>query len=220
MASSLGSRMAYNKAVEAINRAGFSAGQAVLSQGYLRTEQTLISGKTLYSFPILQNDSSQGTINSTEQRLALQDAFYVSSVGVFLAASNSAAAIPQTYNDPLTFTGSGDAAALGTVYNSWLSITTNNRQIVPSYDLSRHYMVPQTQASTNGYFATGTAQKNQVNLSSDGFYPIEPGWVIVGSKNNQIQITLPAGMTFTTNNTYRLILVFRGHNAQNVTPVR
>jgi hypothetical protein len=218
MASSLGSRMAYNKAVEAINKAGFSAGQAVLSQGYLRTEQTLVTGKTVYSFGILQNDSSQGTINSTEQRLALQDAFYVSSVGIFLAASTSAAVIPQTYNDPQAFTGSGDAAALNTIYNSWLSITTNNRQIVPYYDLSRHYFVPQTQSASAA--ATGKTLVNQANLASDGFSAIEPGWVLVGSKNNNVQITLPAGMSLTTNNTYRLIVIFRGHNAQNVTPVR
>lgn len=218
MATSLGSRMAYNKAVEAINRAGFSAGQAVLSQGYLRTEQILTTGRTTYTFPILQNDSSQGTIINTENRLPLQDAFYVSSLGVFLSKTGSSS-ILQTYPDPLQFAGSGDAAALGTIYNSSLSITTNNRQIVPSYDLTRHYVVPVTQASTTGYFATGTAQVNQNNLGSDGFYPIEPGWVLVGSKNNQIQVTLPASMTLTTQ-TYRLVLVFRGHQAQNVTPVR
>ena len=218
MATSLGSRMAYNKAVEAINRAGFSAGQAVLSQGYLRTEQILTTGRTTYTFPILQNDSSQGTITNTENRLPLQDAFYVSSLGVFLAQTG-ASSILQTYNDPLQFAGSGDASALGTVYNSILSITTNNRQIVPSYDLNRHYFVPQTQQSTTGYFATGTAQRNQVDLATNGFYPIEPGWVLVGSKNNQIQVTLPSAMTLTTQ-TYRLVLVFRGHQAQNVTPVR
>jgi hypothetical protein len=218
MATSLGSRMAYNKAVEAINRAGFSAGQAVLSQGYLRTEQILTTGRTTYTFPILQNDSSQGTIVNTENRLPLQDAFYVSSLGVFLAKTGTSS-ILQTYPDPLEFAGAGDAAALGTIYNSSLSITTNNRQIVPFYDLTRHYFVPQTQASTSGYFSTGTAQKNQVDLSTNGFYPIEPGWVLVGSKNNQIQVTLPAAMSLTTQ-TYRLILVFRGHQAQNVTPVR
>lgn len=218
MASSLGSRMAYNKAVEAINRAGFSAGQAVLSQGYLRTEQTLVTGKTVYTFPILQNDSSQGTIQPTENRLALQDGFYTSSFGMFLCATGNNS-ILQTYPDPLQFAGAGDASALGLIYNSFLSITVNNRQIVPSYDLSRHYFVPQTQASTNGYFATGTAQRNQVDMSANGFSPVEPGWVIIGSKNNQIQVTLPSAMTLTTQ-TYRLVLVFRGHLGQNITPIR
>lgn len=217
MASSLGSRMAFNKASEAINRAGFTVGQAVLSQGYLRSEQALVTGKTVYTFPILQNDSSQGTINPTEQRLALQDAFYCSSLGVFLSATTNTA-IPQTYNDPQAFTGAGDAAALGTVYNGWLSITTNNRQIVPYYDILRHYDVNTSQSASAA--ATGKTMLNQANLSSDGFYPIEPGWVLVGSKNNQIQVTLPAGMTLTSNTAYKLILVFRGHNAQNVTPVR
>lgn len=219
MASSLGSRMAYNKAKEAINAAGFSVSQAVLSQGYLRLEQTLVTGKTLYTFSVLQNDSSQGSINPTEARLALQDAFYTSSLGVFLSKTTNSAQIMQSYPDPLTFSGAGDAAALGTIYNSWLSITTNNRQIVPNYDLSRHYYVPQTQSSTNGFFATGTAQKNQIDMNSNGFAAIEPGWVIVGSKNNSIQVTLPAGMTLTGTD-IKLCLVFRGHLGQNVTPVR
>jgi hypothetical protein len=216
MASSLGSRMAYNKAVEAINRSGFSAGQAVLSQGYLRTEQTLVTGKTVYTFPILQNDSSQGTINPTEQRLALQDGFYCSSIGIFLSATGSSSVL-QTYPDSSIFTGSGDSSALGTIYNSWMSITVNNRQIVPYYDLSRHYFAPQTQTASPA--ATGKTLTNQNNLSSDGFYPIEPGIVLIGSKNNQVQVTLPAGMTLTTQ-TYKLVIVFRGHNGQNITPVR
>lgn len=216
MATSLGSRMAYNKAVEAINRAGFSAGQAVLSQGYLRTEQTLVTGKTVYTFPILQNDSSQGTINPTEQRLALQDGFYCSSLGIFLSATGSSSVL-QTYPDSNIFTGAGDSAALGTIYNSWMSITINNRQILPYYDLSRHYFAPQTQTASPA--ATGKTLTNQNNLSSDGFYPIEPGIVLIGSKNNQVQVTLPAGMTLTTQ-TYKLVIVFRGHNGQNITPVR
>lgn len=221
MATSLGSRMAFNKAHEAINRAGFSVGQAVLSQGYVRTEQTLVSGKTLYTFPILANDSSQGTINPTEQRLNLQDALYCSSLGIFLSNTTNSAQILQTYNDPQTFTGGtsgADAAALGTVYNSWLSITTNNRQIVPSYDISRHYLVGTSQTASAA--ASSKTLVNQSNLSSDGFSPIEPGWVLVGSKNNQITVTLPAGMTLSSSTAYKLVLVFRGHVAQNVTPVR
>jgi hypothetical protein len=222
MASSLGGRMAFNKATEAINRAGFTVGQAVLSQGYVRTEQVLKSGKSLYNFPILQNDSSQGSITNTEQRLALQDALYCSSFGVFLSKTTSTGVdILQTYNDVKVFTGGtsgADAIALGAVYNSFLSITTNNRQIVPAYDLSRHYVVKTSQTSSAA--ATASTMTNESSLSTDGFYPIEPGWVLVGSKNTQIQVTLPTGMTLSSDTAYKLVLVFRGNLGQNITPVR
>lgn len=219
MASNLGGRMAFNKASEAINRAGFTVGQAVLSQGYVRTEQVLKTGKSVYTFPILQNDSSQGTITNTEQRLALQDALYCSSFGVFLSKTTSTGVdILQTYPDAKIFSGAGDATSLGAIYNSFLSITTNNRQIVPAYDLSRHYVVKTSQ--TSSVAAAASTMVNEVNLGQDGFYPIEPGWVLVGSKNTQVQVTLPAGLTLTTETGYKLVLVFRGNLGQNVTPVR
>jgi len=90
MASTMGSRLAYDKAKEAINRAGFSASQAVLSQGYLRAEVTMTTTKTLYTFAILQNDQTNGAQTNTEQRLALQDAFYCSSIGIYVAKPTSA----------------------------------------------------------------------------------------------------------------------------------
>jgi len=85
MASTVGTRLAFEKAKEAINRAGFSLGQAVLSQSYLRLEVALSTTVTSYQFPVLTNDVSATNTSSfvTEQRLNLQDAFVCSSIGLF-----------------------------------------------------------------------------------------------------------------------------------------
>lgn len=219
----LGSRMAYDKAKEAINNAGFSAGQAVLSQGYIRTEVALSTTKTSYQFPILVNDNINGSSFNTSNLLNLQDAFYVSSFGLFFAKPSSSTDTTfqlVTYPNASIFSTANTATSLYTWYNSSLQLTVNNRQIIPSYDLYRHYSVPQTQTTTNADYTTSAINyKDQQSGADSGFYPVEPGWVLVGSKNNTLIVNLPQAMTAVESNS-RAILIFRGHLAQNVTPVR
>ena len=84
MASTVGARLNFDKAKAGIQAAGFNLGTAVLSQSYLRSELALSTTKTLYQFPILINDNSQGSPTNTSFLLNLQDAFYVSHIGLFL----------------------------------------------------------------------------------------------------------------------------------------
>lgn len=220
----LGSRMAYDKAKEAINNAGFSAGQAVLSQGYIRTEVALSTTKTSYQFPILVNDNINGSSFNTSNLLNLQDAFYVSSIGLFFAKPSSGTdttfQLVSYPNASIFSTSAATSAALFTWYNSSLQLVVNNRQIIPSYDLYRHYSVPQTQTATAvGYSTSTNNTKDQQSGADSGFYPVEPGWVLVGSKNNTLTVNLPQAMSAVETNS-RAIIIFRGHLAQNVTPVR
>jgi hypothetical protein len=109
---------------------------------------------------------------------------------------------------------------LYTWYNSSLQLVVNNRQIIPSYDLYRHYSVPQTQTATAvGYSTSTNNTKDQHSGADSGFYPVEPGWVLVGSKNNTLTVNLPQAMGTVDANS-RAVIIFRGHLAQNVTPVR
>lgn len=222
MASTVGSRLAYDKAKEAINRAGFSAGQAVLSQSYLRLEVALSTSKTLYQFPVLVNDNIEAATN-TSQRLNLQDAFYCSSLALFFAKPSSATDTTYqlvTYPNASIFSSANTAASLYSFYNGYLSLTVNNRQIVPAYDLYRHYNVPQQQTTADAdYTSSNIDYKDQQQGGVSGFYPIEPGWVMVGSKQNVLTVTLPAALTAVE--TYsRAIIMMYGHLAQNVTSVR
>lgn len=222
MASALGSRMAYEKAKEAINRAGFSGGQAVLSQGFLRLEVALSTTKTLYQFSILQNDTTN-TATNTEVRLQLQDAFYVSGMGLYFAKPSSSTDTSFqlcTYPNASIFSTANTASSLYNWYNSSLSLTCNNRQIVPNYPLYAHYDVPQQQTTTNADYTTSSINyKDQQRGVFSAVAPIEPGWVLVGSKNNVLQVTLPQSMTAVETNS-RAVIIFFGHLAQNVTPVR
>jgi hypothetical protein len=224
MASTVGTRLAYEKAKQALANAGFNPNQVVLSQSYLRLEVALSTSITNYQFPVLVNDvsSSNTTSFATEQRLNLQDSFVISSLGFFVAAPSSSTAVDfqlATYPNPYIFSTTNAASSLFNWYNSSLTLTVNNRQIVPAYDLYRHYSVPQQQGGNAYTTAQTQAFRDQQDGGESAFYPIEPAWVLVGSKQNTLQVQLPSAMAAIQANS-RAILVLRGHLAQNSTPVR
>lgn len=220
MATQAGTRLAYEKAKAAVQAAGFSIDTAVLSQSYLRSEVALSTGRTQYQFPILINDNSQA-ITNTSQLLNLQDAFYVSQMFIGFAKAGSATDSEfklNTYPDTTVFSTANTAKSLYSFYNGSLQLTVNNRQIVSAYNVGRHLFVGQTQGindATNPELSTIAQQDG----SSSGFYPIEPGLVLVGSKQNVLTINIPQGLTAVEANS-RCVIIFSGHLAQNVTPVR
>lgn len=221
MASTIGTRLAFEKAKEGIRAAGFGLGQAVLSQSFLRTEVTLNTNSTLYQFPVLVNDNFVPVTN-TSKLLNLQDAFYVSELALVFAnpSSSTDAAYPLVTYPNTTQFSSAQADALNTFYNGIMTLTVNNRQIVPAWDLNRHYYAPQQQQTTDADYTTSTINYvDQRDGSSSAFVPVEPGLVLVGSKQNQLQVQLPAALGSVAANS-RAILIFRGHLAQNVTSVR
>jgi len=220
MATQHGQRLIFDNAKNLVNNAGFSAGQAVLSQSYIRSEVAISTTTTSYQIPILVNSVGAGTNFATNNLLNLQDAFVVSSIGVFVAipAASTTTAFPlYTYPNATAISTVGAAAALYNLYNGKLSVVVNNRQIVPSWDLYRHLYVPQTQQG-----AASTASTIDENDATEyGYYPCEPNIVLVGSKNNVISLELPGAIsTLQASTAPRIVVIMRGILAQNVTPVR
>lgn len=220
MATQLGARMVFDNAKNLVNNAGFSAGQAVLSQSYIRSEVAMSTATTSYQIPILVNAVGAGTSFATNNLLNLQDAFVVSAIGIFVSipAASTTTAFPLfTYPSALQFTTAGAATALYNLYNGKLQIVVNNRQIVPSWDIYKHLVVPQTQQG-----AAATATTIDQNTGSEfGYYPCEPNIVLVGSKNNVVSLELPAAIsTLQASVAPRIVVIFSGILAQNVTPVR
>ena len=220
MATQHGQRLIFDNAKNLVNNAGFSAGQAVLSQSYIRSEVAMSTTTTSYQVPILVNSVGSGTNFATNNLLNLQDAFVISSIGIFVAipAASTTTAFPlYTYPNASAFSTVGAAAALYNLYNGKLSVVVNNRQIVPSWDLYRHLYVPQTQ---QGAASTATTI-DQNDATEFGYYPVEPNIVLVGSKNNVISLELPGAIsTLQATTAPRIVVIMRGILAQNVTPVR
>jgi hypothetical protein len=215
MASQVGARLVFKNAQEALVRAGVNPQSAILSQSYLRFENTLSTTKTSYDFGVLNNQTISGQSQTpTEQRLNLQDAFYISEMMVYIAKASSATDASfklSTYPSPTVFTTSGAAAALYTLYNGVLSLTVNNRQIVPASDLQKFLETPQTQQ-------TGAANSPIDQFDGNFSTVVEPNLVLIGSKNSLFNITIPSAFAALDSNT-RVVILVRGVLAQNVTVV-
>jgi hypothetical protein len=223
MATQIGQREVFNNARKLVDAAGLSTSATVLSQSFLRSEVLMSTSTTSYHIPILVNDNQNGATSSynTSSLLALQDAFVVSSIFIGWANPTSgtdAAFIPQSYPNAQIAGTQAIATALQAIYSSNLQVTVNNRQILTGWDTLRHYYVPQTQQVAAASLTTGISQ---ADLSENGFYPVEPNLVFVGSKNNQVTLNFPQAISTVPTSTFaRLVVIFRGILCQNATSVR
>lgn len=208
-----GARLVYKNAQQALLKARINPANAILSQSYLRFENFLSTTKTSYDFGVLNNQTISGQAQApTEQRLNLQDAFYISEIMVYIGKASSTTDSSyklQTYPSPTVFTTG--AASLYTLYNGILSLTVNNRQIVPNSDLTKFLQIPQTQA-------TGAANSPVDQFDGNFGVVVEPNLVLIGQKNSLFNVTIPSAFTTLDANT-KIIILVRGVLAQNVTTV-
>jgi hypothetical protein len=213
----ISSRLVFQNGKNAIKRAGLNPANAVLSQSFLRFELQMTTTQTTYQFDTLVNENAANFNSVTSFKLNLQDAFVTSGIGLFWADNQTLAdANYPLYSFADALTWGPDAWGL---YNGNLQLTVNQRTILTGWDTSRHYNANQYQ---NGSVpvAQQTTSVNQLALSDDGFYPVEPNVVMVGSKKNVLQLVLPQALqSLPISGRGRIICIFRGLLAQNVTPV-
>jgi len=220
--SQINARLVYRNALRSMIKAGVNPQQAILSQSYLRLEVLASTSQTTYQFGVLVNDAPQGNQQRrTETRLNLQDAFYCSSVSIFTSLASSTTATDfslDSYPNPRKYSTAGASAALYNFYNGNLSLTVNNRVITPTWDMYRHLEINQTQQTVTP--VATTIPLDQINGGSSTSFPCEPNWVLIGSKNNQLAINLPAAVgTLQASSTTVFVMILRGVLAQNVTVV-
>jgi hypothetical protein len=222
MANQIGSRLVFENAKSFIQGQGYDTSHAVLTQSYIRSEVALSSTVTNYHIPVVINDQTNGAAFNTEKRLQLQDVAVACELGIFVCLPSSATDTTfKLLTYPTLNTGgfsAGQATALYSLYNGSFNITVNNQQILPNWDVYRHYFVPRTQ---NGALAaTGAvAPIDENDGSSFGFVPVEPNLLLNGAANIQANITLPGAVgTVATNS--RIVVIFRTILAQNVTSVK
>lgn len=214
--NNMDARMVFENARKALNKAfpGLKGNDIMdyckLTQSTYRFEQPLTAGNTLYQFPVLVN---QEVFSNTEKRLLQQDSAVIYSIGIFAGAPASAvdaAWIPDAYNNPIKY-GANSGPLLALWNGSNFSIAVNNDILVPNWDVMKHYNTPETQQTAA--LGAGSPQ-DEFRGGFDGFYPMEPNVVMIGSKNNVLQLNLAAGITAVQANS-RVIVMVRCITAQN-----
>lgn len=216
-------RLVYANALNTLDRAGIKANIALLTQSYLRFEINLSTTQTRYQFDTLVNENLN-TNFVTQQKLNLQDAFICSSIGFYIGVAATSATtetvVPlYSYADPTIFTGANVATSLQTVYNAQMSLTVNQRTVVPNWDLYKHYFVPVTQTGFNPTGVTAATLRNSVDFSKNGMYPVEPNIIINGAKKNELVVNLGQSLGAVLQYS-RIVCIMQGLLAQNVTNVR
>jgi hypothetical protein len=208
------------------------AGQrdVIITDSYLRFETTLGTSTSL-SFNTLVN---QGAQTVTEHRLNMPDRFCVTDMAFFIR--KVAAATPtdgqiasaqlDTFPNPLTYTGAGEAAALNALYNSYLTVRIDSVVYYDSLDLLRFYRVPTSQQNVSYVVASpagNTIQADGWDTMNYGFAPIDPTFSLDGKAKNDISVTLPTSIAMAgTSSVNYAVLIVRGFLLQNASgrPVR
>jgi len=219
MASQMGSRMVFENAKALVRGLGYSADHAKLTQSYLRSEVALSTSIANYHIPVLVNDTQNGASRVNEKRLNLQDIFITTEIAVLIGVGNATntKAPLYTYPNGVVFTSATDDDLLS-IYNGYLNLTINNEQVLPAWDVLRHYFVPQTQGGV-GITAQTVFPVDQWAASQDAFYPVEPGIVMNGAANINFQLTANGAPATVLSNSF-ICVIQRGILCQNVTTVK
>jgi hypothetical protein len=212
-------RLIYKEAVEICKNAGVNPHDAGLTDSCLRLEQQLLTTKTQYQFAVLTNNNGpSNTLYNTEQRLNQQDSFISYALNFYLgepSTATDATFIDYTYPSPTVFVGAGEAAALGTIYKSYMKVTINNIVKIPTLHMGRFWFVPATQKATAAANQNGIANDAR-DGSTDGSMMLTGLLTFIGSKNNLIEFFMPAALAAIGAQT-RMIQEWRGLLAQNST---
>jgi hypothetical protein len=219
MATQMGQRMVFENAKALVIGLGYSVDRAVLTQSYLRSEVALSTSIANYHLPVLVNDTQNGSVRVNERRLNLQDIFVASEIAVLIGIGTGTSTKAQLYTYPnsTAFASTSDDD-LWSIYNGSLNLTINNSQVLPAWDVYRHYFVPQTQGGV-GITAQTVFPVDQNNASDDAFYPVEPGIVMNGAANINFQLTANGAPATIQANSF-ICVIQRGILLQNVTTVK
>ena len=219
MATQMGSRMVFENAKTLVRSLGYSVEHAKLTQSYLRSEVALSTSIANYHLPVLVNDTQNGASRINQKSLNLQDIFVLTDLAVYIGVGSATSTKAQLYSYPNSsiFTAATDDD-LWSIYNGYLNLTINNEQVLPAWDVLRHYFVPQTQGGV-GITAQTVFPVDQWAASQDGFYPVEPGIVMNGAANINFQLTANGAPASVLANSFICVLQ-RGILCQNVTTVK
>jgi hypothetical protein len=198
--------------------------ETLLIQHTLRSEVALSATATSFHIPLLANDPLSPQPFNTENRLALQDIAVVTSMSVCVAKPASTTDTQfglYNYGDTSVFSSANTATSIRGMYsNGYIKYTNNQQVVLPYWDLNRHYNVPMQQPQTHPYYAANAdAFISSYNGSVDGFYPVNPGVIINGAGNVDMNLILRGNLTAVETN-QRLVVLFRCVLLQNASSVK
>ena len=209
-------------------------GNVRLTQSSLILTQSINPTKTVYSFPVLENDNATGVF-PWDIKLNQNDEFTITQLGIYATGTiQTGEVIPaRTYNG-LVYTTHANYNADGSqapnlqpLWNGFLKIAVNNIVYVDKFDTIKSNQVQRTQINTQDATQLNGSTLNSISMETDGMNQLAPVIQLSGAKKNEITVILdqaaaPALIPFTNNEgtvlNYKidyLTVVLRGLLGQN-----
>jgi hypothetical protein len=184
--------------------------ELIKSPSFLRMEDVILNGKTVYEFSVLQT----GKETRTEVKLDKNDTFIVNKIGLFLYLrdrnlEDEAVQVLQTYvNENYFVPGPGFSPIhLEAIYNGKIEIKRGVKVILENFDTHQFRYVGVTQQSVANF------QSSREHDS--GFVEIIPSFRIPGREQVKITLSVPTFSGILWQNTNgalenRVVLIFKG----------
>lgn len=197
-----------------------------VTQSYLRLERNLQTAGTTtqIKFDVLSTDSTYGTPATIEQRLETTDVFVATaiSIGIYKAGSSTTASSDDRTKarieyspNPGTFSGSGEADNLMSLYNGYLRLLVNRKVYFDALDVYRFYRVGDIQAGLITSTGGVTTQRSNQPEANYGMVGLNPTLSIGGQSQNDFSINMPSALSLIgTTSTNFIVLYFRGYQVQ------
>lgn len=183
-------RAAYGRFVQYLENMGkvTSGGAPIITQTDLRLEAKIESSKNNYTLDLKEGTSS--TDRPLENKLNNNDIFMVTAIGIGIYKTNDTVYEPLfTFPDLNYFSAAGEAAALESIYNGKLSLTTDSLKRIKNLLLHHMRFVPPTQYDGTDKIMPGYGAM----IEERGYLRTNPNIIIDGSKTNTLEVAIGSG---------------------------
>jgi hypothetical protein len=186
-----------------------------ITQGYMRTEASILPNLQIFTFPIVTVQAQQGnnSLSPLMNLIAMQDSFLVNAMGYSLCSYAMTNGNVQNNTDwtanndwsPITYVDAYHGNSPTVVmdegngmlwFGAYINITVNKHELVPKWDCQKHYFVGQTQTSTS-QVPPFTLTKNQFDGGSSHYYAMQPNIIFGGMRDSVVKLNLPSNVPAT-----------------------
>lgn len=181
----------------------------VTTNSDLRLIVPVVSGKTSYTFPIINGEDPNNYPDSV--LLDRSDSFTAIALGLHIGKKATASDTHYdlfAYPNAVEFSTSADD--LKTIYNATINMTIDNVQFLQNFSTFRNRFAPITQYGGLNYTGATYTNVDTFNGNVDGFTPLVPTLQMNGGSKVNITLNLPEAVAALAGSTVVIVVTLRG----------
>jgi len=180
---------------------GANPDEFIISPSTLRLEALFDANTGAHTLNVKENT---GNVRPQENRLSLNDLFFLDQIALNITKQNASATPPEygnvplfTFADPNFFTVAGEAKALQTLYSGNTEFKTSTVSRIPKILNHNFEYVPEAQVIPTGA-ATDLAAASRAGYGpapeQKGFMTLGSLYIMDGSEDNKVIVSLGSGL--------------------------